>query len=314
MTVILVPSHFLDDLTPLVPSAVRLVPYDRNGRPQGDSTDAAGLFRWWLTPEEGDALIRSHPDLRWIHSGSAGVDHILTPLFRGSRIVLSNSAGVHAPSIAEWVVAAMLSELKSLRLMTVQQQAKTFEKIERPELGGQEILFLGAGHIASEIALRLWPFGVSMTAIRKSGAAHPRFPSVLPPSFLLDAARKASWLIVTAPLTQETTGIVSRDLLAALPAHARVVNVSRGEVVNEDALVEAIREGRLAGAILDVFREEPLPPSHPFWEMPEVVVLPHTTWRSPEVKRRQVELFVDNLARFLDGRPLRNVVDAERGY
>lgn len=314
MTAILVPAHLLADLAPAAPSGVELVPYDRRGRPERDATEAAGLFRWWLTPEEGDALIRNHPRLRWIHSGSAGVDHILTPLFRDRRIVLTNSAGVHAPSIAEWVVAAMLSELKDLPLLAAQQKAKTFEKVERPELGGQEILFLGAGNIASEIALRLWPFGVSMTAIRRSGAAHPRFPVVLPPSFLMDAARKASWLIVTAPLTHETAGIVSRDLLAALPAHARVVNVSRGEVVDEDALVQAIRERRLAGAILDVFREEPLPPSHPFWEMPEVVVLPHTTWRSPEVKRRQVELFADNLARFLDGRPLKNVVDPERGY
>jgi phosphoglycerate dehydrogenase-like enzyme len=314
-TRILVPGHFERDLLESTRAlAVELVPYDEAGVPQRDSSGAAAVFRWWLSQQEGDRLIADHPSLAWIHSGSAGVDHILTPRFRSSSIVLTSSAGVHAPSIAEWVVGAMLNVLKDFPAMRGQQNDRRFEKVQRPELAGQRALFVGTGQIATAIATRLAPFGLLFSGIRRSGAAHPLIPEVLPLSALRGAAARAEWLIVTAPLTPETDGIVGREVIAALPPSARIINVSRGELLDEEALVEAIRTRKLAGAILDVFRVEPLPPDHPFWDMEEVMVLPHTTWRSPEVRARQIELFADNLARFRAGEPLRNVVDIERGY
>jgi phosphoglycerate dehydrogenase-like enzyme len=315
MSRILLPAHFESDLRPLAATlGVELVPYDEEGVPLRPAAGASGLFRWWLSAAQGDRLIEDHPDLRWIHSGSAGIDHILTERFRRSRIVLTNSAGVHAPSIAEWVVGAMLLVVKDFAAMRAQQRERRFEKVLRPELTGQRALFVGTGQIAGAIASRLAPFGMRLAGARRSRAPHPVIGEIVPPERLAAAAADADWLIVTAPLTPETEGIVNRAVLDALPARARVINVSRGELVDEDALIDAIRAKRIAGAILDVFRVEPLPLDHPFWSMDEVVVLPHTTWRSPEVRARQIELFADNLRRFVAGQELRNVVDVGRGY
>ncbi|MCA1731990.1 MAG: D-2-hydroxyacid dehydrogenase [Acidobacteria bacterium] len=312
---ILVPGHFERELRDRTAGlGTELVPYDESGVPQSDSSGASALFRWWLSEEQGDRLIAEHPSLEWIHSGSAGVDHILTPRFRSSSILLTSSAGVHAPSIAEWVVGAMLQAVKDFPAMRLQQTERRFEKVQRPELVGQRALFVGTGRIATEIAARLAPFGLLLSGVRRSGSEHPLISDVLPPAKLRDAAASADWLIVTAPLTSETNGIIGRDVIAALPPRARVINVSRGELVDEDALLDALRTHALAGAILDVFRVEPLPPDHPFWGMDQVMVLPHTTWRSPQVRGRQIDLFVDNLRRFLASEPLRNVVDVERGY
>lgn len=311
---VLVPSHFLGDLSETAAKlGVTLVPYDQHGAPGGDSAGSVALFRWWLTPAEGDHLVEAHP-LEWIHSGSAGIDHILTPTFMKSGIALTNSAGVHASSIAEWVIASMLYQVKDLARMVEQQHERRWEKIERPELSGQRAVFLGGGHIAREIALRLRPFGVGSVVIRRTIGNDPAFDRSLMMEEGLGDLAAADWLLVTLPLTGETRNLVDRDLLARLPAGARIVNVSRGEVIVEEALLAALRERRLAGAILDVFREEPLPASHPFWSMPEVLLLPHTTWRSPQVRQKQIELFAGNLRRFVRKEPLVNVVDRERGY
>ncbi|MFN2240262.1 MAG: D-2-hydroxyacid dehydrogenase [Thermoanaerobaculia bacterium] len=314
-TIALVPGHFLADLEPLVSRLpAELVPYDAHGEPAHPAPGASVFFRWWLTPEEGDRVLGRHSSIRWVHSGSAGIDHILTPLFLARAPQLTNSAGVHAPSIAEWVVGAMLSVVKNLPAMARAQERREFEKVQRPELTGQKAVFIGAGQIATEIAQRLAPFRMRLAALRASGRSHEAIPSIIPFARLREEVADADWLIITAPLTKETAGIIDRALLEALPSRARVINVSRGELLDEEALADLIGREKLAGAILDVFREEPLPPDHLFWTLPGLLVFPHTTWRSPQVKERQLELFADNLRRFVSGEMLRNVVDPSRGY
>jgi phosphoglycerate dehydrogenase-like enzyme len=314
-TIALVPGHFLADLEPLVAEIpAELVSYDPHGAPSRLAGDATVFFRWWLTPAEGDRVLDSHPSIQWVHSGSAGIDHILTPLFLSRTPTLTNSAGVHAPSIAEWVVGAMISVVKDLPAMAEAQQRREFEKVQRPELTGQKVVFIGAGQIATEIAQRLAPFGLRLAALRASDRSHETIPSIIAHDRLQEEVSDADWLIITAPLTRQTAGVAGRKLLEALPIRARVINVSRGELLDEEALADLIEKRKLAGAILDVFREEPLPADHPFWTLPGVLVFPHTTWRSPQVKERQLALFADNLRRFTTGEPLRNVVDPARGY
>jgi phosphoglycerate dehydrogenase-like enzyme len=306
----LVPAHFQPQIAPRVTGLdLDLVPYDKEGRPATDAAGASVLFRWWLSPEQGDRLLDEHP-LRWIHTGSAGVDHILTPAFRRRNPVLTNSSGVHAPSIAEWVVLGMLAQEKGFGRMLQQQREQRFEKTQADELGGKEVVILGGGSIASEVATRLRPFGVRLTCVRRRSDPHPLFDRVA----TLDAVEEADWLIIALPLTEKTRRLVNRRLLERLPERCRIVNVARGEVMDEEALIEALRGRRVAGAVLDVFEQEPLPPEHPFWHMPEVIVLPHTTWRSPQVQERQLALFVENLRRFVAGEPLLNVVDVDAGY
>ena len=312
---VLIPAHFREDLETVAGVlGVTLVPYDNEGVPQSESAGSEACFRWWLTVEQGDRLIRDHPRLRWIHTGSAGVDHILTPVFLHAQPVLTNSAGVHAVSIAEWTVAAILALQKDLPGILEQQHQRLWQKVERHELIGQRIVILGAGQIASEIASRLRPFGVHLASVRRQGKKHPLFDETLPAAALDTAVRDADWLIITLPLTPETRGIVSEKVLNAIPSRCRVVNVSRGEVVDQDALVRALQQGRLAGAALDVFNEEPLPADHPFWSLPHVMVLPHTTGNSPSMRRREIDLFSENLHRFVKNEPLLNIVDPAAGY
>ncbi|HEY5611248.1 MAG TPA: D-2-hydroxyacid dehydrogenase [Thermoanaerobaculia bacterium] len=312
---ILIPAHFHADLQPFAEKlGAWLVPYDKDGVPQSDSTDSVALFRWWISREQGDRLIEQHPRLRWIHTGSAGIDQILTPAFLASSIVLTNSAGVHAVSIAEWVVSAILAVEKDLVRMFEQQHARVWEKVERSELGEKRVVVLGAGRIAQEIAVRLRPFGVHLTAIRRHRRENDLFDDTRPVAELGEAVRSCSWLVIAVPLTEETRNLVDARVIGSMPQKGRIVNVARGEIVDQEALLAAILEGRIAGAVLDVFREEPLPSDHPFWSMPNVFVLPHTTWRSPQVRQKQIALFAENLQRFVRGEPMLNVVDRKSGY
>ena len=311
----LVPGHFLDELQVVSRAlGVTLVPYDRDGKPEADSSGAQILYRWWISREQGDRILESHPELRWIHSGSAGVDHILTPAFLGSKVILTNSSGVHAESIAEWTVAGILALEKDLRTIFSQQQAREWEKVERTQLTGKRVVILGAGHLGSEIAKRLRPFGVRLIGVRRRVRDAAEFDETHSVDQLPEVCRSADWLIVAAALTDETRGLVNQSVLSALPPTARLANVARGEIVDERAMVEALKQGRLAGAMLDVFSTEPLPADHPLWAMPQVIVLPHTTWRSPQVREKQLALFKENLRRFVKGEDLLNVVDTKAGY
>lgn len=309
----LVPGHFHTELAERVRSLdVELIPYDKDGTPLRSALEATVLFRWWISAEQGDALIQACP-LRWIHTGSAGVDHILTPVFRERKILLTNSSGVHSPSIAEWVVLGVLAQEKGLAALIQQQRDRLFEKVQRDELQGKHVILLGGGHIASQIAMRLRPFGVRITTMRRTREESPLYDRVTTIEDL-DALRDADWLIIALPLTAKTQRLVDREFLSCLPNRCRIVNVARGEIVDEPELIEALTEGRVAGAVLDVFEREPLPSDHPFWSMENVIVLPHTTWRSPQVQERQISLFVENLGKFVRSEPLLNVVDVDAGY
>lgn len=312
MQKIVVPAHFLSELEQaLAGENVQLVPYDKDGNPSGDLAGVTGFFRWWLSQEAGDRIIREAPELKWIHTGSAGVEHILTPAFLEAGLRLTNSSGVHAPSIAEWVVAAMLFCEKDLPTMLKQQRRHSFEKVEQPELSQRTVLFIGAGHIARAIARRLRPFGPKLRALRRRPEADPDFDEVLPREMLLEALSDCHWVIVAAPLSRETRGMISAEAIGKMRRDARLVNVARGEIVDEAALIDALREKRIAGAVLDVFTTEPLPNDSPLWDLRNVLIFPHTTWRSPQVRQRQLDLFVENVRRFVGGKPLINEVKTE---
>lgn len=315
MIKLLVPQHFQSDLERHLPQ-FELVPYDAAGTPLADSSGIEGFFRWWLSGERGDEILESHPSLRWIHTGSTGVDHILTPAFLRLRPLLTNSAGVHAPSIAEWVVMAMLAMRKGFPALLAQQRDRIWESVQRPEIAGSTVLFFGAGHIAQAIAKRLRPFGVTSIAARKSRSANATepFDSLIPIGAIDDALAAADYVVLALPLTSETKDVLHAGRIARLKPNAVVVNVSRGEIVDEAALIRALQTRSIEGAILDVFREEPLPAISPFWGLENVYVLPHTTWRSPEVRGRQIELFAENAKRLVAGETLHNVVDVDAGY
>ena len=313
----LVPAHLKDAIEEaLGTSASRfdLVPYDQDSRILGDSSGSRAFFRWWIPRDDFQHILDGHPDVAWVHTGSVGVDHILTPQFLAKAIPLTNSSGVNAVSMAEWVVGCMIALQKRLPEALERQRRREWEKTEEAELAGQAALFIGGGRVASEIASRLAAFSMERIALTRSGEERGGFDQTSSIDDLHAQLPGADWIIVSAPLTSETEGIIGEAELGLMKREARIVNVARGELIDQDSLVAALRSGRIAGAVLDVFEEEPLPDSNPLWAMPGVIVLPHTTWRSPEAKRRQVALFAENLKRFEANGELLNLVDPSRGY
>ena len=260
--------------------------------------------------------------LRWMHSGTAGVGSGLAAL-RGTGVLLTNSAGVHAEPMADWVIAAIGYFARGLD-RAVQAQAlgrwtkQEFEQQTVPmrEFRDLRMGILGLGGIGTAVARRALALEMSVAGVRRraaqGGPAGLRWVGTL--DELPRLAAESDCLVIAAPHTPATAGAVTRRVLELLPQHAVVVNVSRGSLLDEAALLELIDAGRLRGAALDVFATEPLPGDHPFWGHPRVLVSPHVSAVTNRFWERETALIVDNIKRYLAGAPLMNVVDLEAGY
>lgn len=265
-----------------------------------------------------DALPDAWPaadSLRWVHAGSAGVNHVLSAEVVESDVVVTNSRGVFDEPMAEYVLALVLAFAKDLPATLGLQRERRWRHRETERLGGRRALVAGTGPIGRAIGRKLAAAGMSVTGVgRRARETDPDLGSVLPMERLAEGLADADYVVLAAPLTEATRYMIDEAALSAMKPTARLVNVGRGPLVAQEDLVEALAAGRIAGAALDVFADEPLPESSPLWTMDNVIVSPHMSgdvvgWRS-----ELVALFHDNLTRYLDGRPLRNVVDKRRGY
>ncbi|MGH3760457.1 D-2-hydroxyacid dehydrogenase [Actinophytocola sp.] len=264
------------------------------------------------------ALARAWPatdSLRWVHAASAGVNHVLTDEVIASEVVVTNSRGVFDQPMAEYVLALALALAKDLPATLGLQRERRWLHRETERLGGRHALVAGTGPIGRAIGRMLGAAGMTVTGVgRRARESDPDLGSVLPMEGLAEGLAEADYVVLAAPLTDQTRGMIDKSALAAMRPTARLINMGRGPLVVQDDLVEALAAGGIAGAALDVFADEPLPEASPLWAMPNVIVSPHMAgdvvgWRS-----ELVALFQDNLTRYLDGRPLRNVVDKQRGY
>lgn len=260
--------------------------------------------------------------LRWVHSGAAGVGGALYPEMRDSEVVLTNSAGIHAEPMADTVLAVALHFARGLDF-AVRAQAErrwdkeSFEAADAPLRETEELTvgILGLGGIGRAAAGRFAALGARVLAVRRSGRDAPEGVELLRgDDALVRLLESSDVLVVTVPDTPDTRGMIGRAELERLPRGAVLVNVARGRVVDEDALVEALRGGRLRGAALDVFAREPLPPESPLWGLSNVLVTPHVSGTSHRFWRRQTDLVVENVRRYLAGEPLLNTVDKHAGY
>jgi phosphoglycerate dehydrogenase-like enzyme len=271
----------------------------------GDSADAlAGL------------LAGAHPGLRWIHATSAGAGELLrrAGLDRGAldRVVVTTSSGVHAVPLAEFAVLGLLAVAKDLPGLAAAQRTRSWPTVRRPlrELRGQTLVLVGLGEIGREVARLGKALGMRTVGVRRSHGAPPPFTDeVHGADRLPELAGRADAMVVSLPLTDETAGLLDRATIERLRPACIFVNIGRGGVVDEAALVDALRERRIAGAVLDVFATEPLPPDSPLWTLPNVLVSPHAAALSEHENERIVELFVANLLRFLAGEPLANRIE-----
>ena len=252
------------------------------------------------------------------------MDAIVTPALLARDVAITNASGVHGPNIAEHVLAMMLMFTRGLPKLFRAQLARRWDRNQTSrseafaELTGKTLLIVGLGRIGEAIASRARPFGVRLLAAKRDPAARhdPAVPvdELLPMDALDDALPRADHVCVTVPLTPATRHLIDARRIARLGAGAYLYNVSRGAVIDEAALVEALRAGRLAGAGLDVFEEEPLPAQSPLWDLDNVILTPHVAGLTPLYYQRTAALFADNLERFLSGRPLANRYDPARGY
>jgi phosphoglycerate dehydrogenase-like enzyme len=273
------------------------------------------LFAW--RPRRGpleEAWDRAG-DLRWVQSASAGVDGLLFPRLVESHVVLTNARGVFDEAIAEFVVGAFALFAKDLLGILDRQRRGHWLYKETERLAGERVLVVGVGPIGRAVARSCGALGMRVRGVgRTARPGDEPFEAIHGLDELTDSLPWADYVVDALPATPETRHTFGEDAFAAMNAWARFVNVGRGSTVDEAALVRALEGGRIAGAALDVFEEEPLPASSPLWSMPNVVVSPHMSGDFAGWRETVVELFVENLERYLIGRPLRGVVDKRRGY
>jgi phosphoglycerate dehydrogenase-like enzyme len=254
--------------------------------------------------------------VRWIQATSAGAGEQARAAGLDAedlrRVALTTASGVHATPLAEWCLFGLLAFAKGLRRLERDRAERRWEHYPVGELRGRTVVIVGLGEIGTEVARLADAFGMRVVATKRdptTGAEH--VDELVSVDRLREALAGADAVVVTLPLTEATRGLVGRRELAALPRHAIVVNVGRGAVIDEAALVDALRAGRLAGAALDVTAEEPPPPDSPLWTLDEVLLSPHTAALSEAENARIVELFGANLRRFLAGERLPHRVGAE---
>jgi phosphoglycerate dehydrogenase-like enzyme len=274
-------------------------------------------------PDEDPAALRravcGNPGLRWVHTMAAGggaqVRKAALTDEQLRRVVFTTSAGVHAAPLTEFAVLGLLAGAKQLPRLQADSARRTWPpRWLMGQLREQTVLVVGLGGIGREVARVLGAFGTRVIGTSRRGSPVDGVAELVHPDDLIAAVARVDGIVVTLPGTAATEKLVSAEVLAAVRPGATLVNVGRGTVIDEDALVAALRDGRIGFAALDVVAAEPLDPSSPLWTLPNVLISPHIAALTPAEAGRIAELFADNAGRLLDGRPLRNVVDTVEFY
>ena len=264
---------------------------------------------------------RAADRLRWVHSGAAGVD--VFPELRESDVVLTNSAGLHAEPMAEHALAMMLHFARGLDVAEAGRREERWAHRELAgrdspvrELAGATVGVVGYGGIGSAVGRKASALGARVVALRRAPSGEPpaEVDRMWGPDGLGPMLEAADYVVLTVPSTPATEGMIGLRELSRMGQDAVLINLARGDVVDERALVEALEDGRIRGAGLDVFEEEPLPSGHPLWAMDRALLTPHTGGISPRFWERETDLIVENVRRYRAGEPLLNEVDKARGY
>ena len=286
---------------------------------EDDLRDADILVTWSLRSEQ----FRAARKLRWIHSPAAAVHALMIPEVVAGDVVVTNARDVHGPVVAEHVIALVLAMAKRLPSAFRYQLERTWaqEQIWREsphprEIAGATLGLVGLGSIGLETAKRAAALGMEVIAVREHGErpSDRAVTKTLGPNDLGEMLQASDYVVLAAPLTPRTRALMNEDRLRQMKPDAYLVNVSRGALVDEAALVAVLNQGRIAGAALDVFAKEPLPPESLLWKTPNVLITPHSAALTEKLWQRHYALISENLRRLLAGVPLLNVVDKARGY
>ena len=307
----------------------RIVMLSVEGIADGPLDDVEVMLRGPLPAAIFDRVLARAPRLAWVHSATAGVERVLTPASRERGLVITNARGVFSRPIAEYVLLMILAVSRRLPQLLELQRERTWQPLEGAELRDVTVGIVGLGSMGRAVGALATAFGCRVIAVRRrveAGSAvtaaeleeMPLGEAILErvtgPDGLPDLMAESDFVVLAAPLTPDTQGMIGEAVLARAKPGSWIINVARGALIDERALLRALRDGVIGGAVLDTFVEEPLPPTSPFYDLPNVILTPHTSWSSGRVLDRSVELFCENLRRFAAKEPLLNVVDPAAGY
>jgi phosphoglycerate dehydrogenase-like enzyme len=287
-----------------LPESTRIAAGNRVEAFADAAPEADVILNWTGSRDLLRQVWRMAPRVRWVHSRSAGLDELLFPELVQSPVPLTNARGVFSEILGEFVIAAVLFFAKGLRRMVRSQEAGVWDQFDTVEVSGQTMGIIGLGDIGKAAARRAEALGMRVIGLgRADGPERKRA-----------LLARSDYVVLSTPLTPETRGLIGEVELRAMQASAILINVGRGPLVDEAALIAALREKRIGGAALDVFNQEPLPPGHPFFAFDNLLLSPHSADHTPDWQQRAMQLFLDNFARYRQGEPLRNIVDKSRGY
>ena len=309
-------ARFLNLLSKMPPE-VRFIVSNRIDELQRHAADAEAIL---FADFDGELLARTLPSargVRWIHSLWTGVESILKPELLDHPATLTNGRGAFRRPLADWVAASMLFFAFDLRRVIEQQERGVWQPFVSSTLGGHTLGIVGYGAVGSAAAERAHGFGMKIAALRRRRELFDGDPLVdrsYDSNQLGELMAVSDYVLVAAPLTAETRGMIGETQINAMKRTGVLINIGRGPVVNEPALLRALESGRIRGAALDVFDTEPLPPDHPFWKMQNVLLSPHTADRVEGFLEPAFECFFENLEKFRMNAPLINVVDKQAGY
>ena len=270
-------------------------------------------------PQGLAAAAASNPGLRWVQATAAGAGEQVRAAGLTSeelaRVTVTSATGVHAVPLAEFCLFGLLAFAKSLPRLLADQRTRHWDHYPTSELGGRVLLIVGLGQIGEEVARLAGAFGMRTIGVNRSGVSHsPYVHEVRTTADLADLVPLADGVVISLPLTDETMGLLGAAAIKSMKHDAVLVNVGRGGVIDEAALIEALREHQIAGAVLDVYDTEPLPRDSPLWELPNALLSPHTAALSPRENERIVDLFMENVRRYLRGDELLSRVDPQSLY
>jgi phosphoglycerate dehydrogenase-like enzyme len=261
--------------------------------------------------------IRRAPRLQWYQQWGAGTDWLIRhPDIARQNFILTNASGVHSIPISEHILALMLAFSRRLHTaVRAQMERKWVPVDDAGELAGKKVLLIGVGAIGRQTARLASALGMHVTGMRRHpGKFVPGIEKMVGAEQLLEMLPDADFVILTIPLTGETKHFINGKAVAAMKPGAYVINIGRGATIDEAALIEALKSGKIAGAGLDVFEEEPLPEHSPLWSLENVIITAHYSGNTPHYDARAFEIFLENLENYTTGKPMRNVVDKNRGY
>ncbi|MGC2619276.1 MAG: D-2-hydroxyacid dehydrogenase [Acidobacteriaceae bacterium] len=284
--------------------------------------DAAVILHWSGQRDRLRTAFLVCPNVRWVHSRWAGVDSLLFPELVASAVPLTNGSGVFSQSLGEFALAAILYFAKDIPRMLRNQRAERWEPFDVDEIAGQTVGIIGYGDIGRAVARRVHAMGMHVLAVKRHFPEQPVFPEqaaplidqFYKPDAMPEMLGRCDYVVVTAPLTEETRHMVGAAQFAAMKPTAVVINVGRGPVIDQAALVYALQEGQIRGAGLDVFEHEPLPADNPLWQMENVLVSPHTADHTRDWIDAAMRFFLRQYEHFAKGEPLENVVNKQLGY